>query len=50
MLGNVEEILTGPARSADGSTNVFGALRQSMASLGYESIKELQKAVLTVEA
>ncbi len=50
LLGTLAEILTGPARSADGSTNIFGALRQSMASLGYKSLKELQKAVLTVEA
>lgn len=46
--GTLSEILTGPACDADGTTNLFGALRQCMASLGYESVKELQKAELMV--
>ncbi|NNE97015.1 MAG: GuaB3 family IMP dehydrogenase-related protein [Acidimicrobiales bacterium] len=46
--GSLEQILFGPAMSADGSTNLMGALRQSMASLGYESVKELQKAEMMV--
>ena len=42
--GSVEEILTGPARENDGSLNLMGALRMSMATTGYQNIKEFQKA------
>ncbi len=49
-VGTMEQVLTGPATTADGATNVFGALRQSMASLGYESVKELQSAELSVRS
>jgi IMP dehydrogenase len=47
-LGSLDQILFGPASSAEGNTNLMGALRQSMASLGFESIKELQKADMMV--
>ncbi len=47
--GSLEEILTGPATVADGKLNLFGALRRSMASLGYSTIKELQKAEVMVK-
>ncbi len=48
--GTLQEVLSGPAESSDGTTNLFGALRQSMASLGYESVKELQKAEMMVRS
>jgi len=38
------EILTGPAHENDGTLNLFGALRTSMATTGYETLKEFQKA------
>lgn len=41
-------VLGGPAVDATGRTNIVGALRQSMATLGYESVKDLQKADLLV--
>lgn len=47
-LGSLEEIVLGPTSLSDGQANLFGALRQSMAMLGYESVKELQKAELMV--
>lgn len=47
-VGSIEQILNGPAADGSGATNIFGALRQSMATLGFESIKELQKAELIV--
>jgi len=47
-VGTLAEILTGPAHSADGRTNLAGALRRSMASCGYPTLKELQKAELTI--
>jgi IMP dehydrogenase len=42
------EILTGPARDNDGTLNLFGALRTSMATTGYETLKEFQKAEVMV--
>jgi IMP dehydrogenase len=47
-VGSLAEILNGPATGADGRVNLCGALRQAMATLGYESVKELQKAELVV--
>ena len=46
--GPLEQILNGPALNGHGSTNIVGALRQSMATLGFERLKELQKAELMV--
>ncbi|MDQ3862790.1 MAG: GuaB3 family IMP dehydrogenase-related protein [Actinomycetota bacterium] len=42
--GTMEEILVGPARENDGTLNLMGALRTSMATTGYQNIKEFQKA------
>jgi IMP dehydrogenase len=42
--GSLEEILAGPARENDGTLNLMGALRTSMATTGYQNIKEFQKA------
>jgi IMP dehydrogenase len=42
--GTLEEILVGPARENDGTLNLMGALRTSMATTGYQNIKEFQKA------
>jgi IMP dehydrogenase len=47
-LGSIREILTGPAHENDGRLNLFGALRTSMATCGYESVKEFQKAEVMV--
>ena len=46
--GSIEEILTGPAHENDGTMNLFGALRTSMATTGYETVKEFQKAEVMV--
>ncbi len=40
--GPLERILFGPARVTDGSENLVGALRQSMAALGARTIREMQ--------
>ncbi len=45
---SLEEILIGPAHENDGSLNLFGALRTSMATTGYETVKEFQKAEVMV--
>ena len=41
-VGPLERILFGPARVTDGSENLVGALRQSMAALGARTIREMQ--------
>jgi IMP dehydrogenase len=46
--GTLKEILVGPAHENDGRLNLFGALRTSMATCGYESVKEFQKAEVMV--
>jgi IMP dehydrogenase len=48
IRGTLEEILLGPAHENDGRLNLFGALRTSMATCGYESVKEFQKAEVMV--
>ena len=42
------EILVGPAHENDGTLNLFGGLRTSMATTGHETIKEFQKAEVMV--
>jgi IMP dehydrogenase len=46
--GTLKEIVVGPAHDNDGRLNLFGALRTSMATCGYETVKEFQKAEVMV--
>jgi IMP dehydrogenase len=46
--GTIEEILLGPAHENDGTLNLFGALRTSMATCGYDTIQNFQKAEVMV--
>ena len=46
--GTLREILLGPASENDGRMNLFGGLRTSMATCGYETLKEFQKAEVMV--
>ena len=48
ITGALKEILVGPAHENDGTLNLMGALRMSMATTGYENIKEFQKAEIMV--
>ena len=48
IRGTLQEILVGPAHENDGRLNLFGALRTSMATCGYETVKEFQKAEVMV--
>jgi IMP dehydrogenase len=48
QVASLEEILTGPAHENDGTFNLFGALATSMATTGYATIREFQKAELVV--
>src|SRR3954467_14761025 len=46
--GSLEQILLGPARTADGTTNLIGALERSMATTGYSDLKEFQRVEVVV--
>jgi IMP dehydrogenase len=48
IRGSMKEILIGPAHENDGRLNLFGALRTSMATCGYETVKEFQKAEVDI--
>lgn len=47
-MASLEEILVGPAHENDGTLNLFGALKTSMATCGYENIQAFQKAEVMV--
>ncbi|WP_194948614.1 GuaB3 family IMP dehydrogenase-related protein [Actinomyces trachealis] len=42
-VGTMAEILTGPSDRADGTLNLMGALRRTLATTGYSDVKELQR-------
>jgi IMP dehydrogenase len=46
--GTLDEILNGPAHENDGTFNLIGALRTSMATCGYEDIRDFQRAEVMV--
>lgn len=48
QVGPLEEILYGPAPVADGTANLIGALRKSMATTGYSDLKEFQRVEVVV--
>jgi len=48
-VGTLEEILFGPSRVADGTMNLIGALRRSLATTGYTELKEFQRVEVVVE-
>jgi len=48
VRGSLKEILLGPAHENDGRLNLFGALRTSMSTCGYQTVKEFQKAEVMV--
>ncbi|NBX23546.1 MAG: GuaB3 family IMP dehydrogenase-related protein, partial [Microbacteriaceae bacterium] len=46
--GTLEEILLGPSHRPDGTANLVGALRRSMATTGYSDVKEFQRVDVVV--
>src|SRR5215210_8354099 len=48
--GTLEEVLFGPSYAADGTLNLIGALRRSMAMTGYTELKEFQRVEVVVTA
>jgi IMP dehydrogenase len=47
-VGSLREVLLGPGRTADGRTNMMGALRRAMATTGYTDLKEFQRVEVVV--
>src|ERR1700722_8283413 len=47
-IGTLEQILHGPSTVADGSMNLMGALRRTMATSGYSDLKEFQRVEVAV--
>jgi len=48
IKGSLQDILLGPAHQNDGTLNLLGGLRTSMATCGYENLKSFQKAEVMV--
>jgi len=48
IAGSMKQILLGPAKRDDGTMNLFGALRLSMATCGARTISEMQKVEIVV--
>lgn len=48
-VGTLEEILFGPSVVADGTMNLVGALKRSMATTGYTDVKEFQRIEVVVQ-
>jgi IMP dehydrogenase len=46
--GTLEQVLLGPAETPDGRTNLFGALKRTMAKTGYRDLKEFQRVDLVL--
>ena len=46
--GTLAQVLNGPAETADGRTNLFGALARTMAKTGYRDLKEFQRVDLVI--
>ena len=48
QLGTLAEVLHGPALSSDGTTNMMGGLRTSLAKCGYTDVKDFQRAAVAI--
>ena len=49
QVGTIEEVLFGPSTVSDGTMNLCGALRRSMATCGYLDLKEFQRVEVIVD-
>lgn len=47
-VGTLKEILYGPADTANGTLNLIGALKRTMATTGFSDVKELQRVETVV--
>ena len=48
-VGTLEQILSGPSPVSDGTMNLVGALKRSMATTGYTELKEFQRVEVVVQ-
>ncbi len=48
-VGTLDQILHGPSFVSDGTMNLVGALKRSMATTGYTELKEFQRVEVVVE-
>jgi IMP dehydrogenase len=48
-VGTLDQILHGPSLVADGTMNLIGALKRSLATTGYTDLKEFQRVELVVQ-
>ena len=48
-VGSLQSVLFGPSTVADGTMNLIGALRRSMATTGYTDLKQFQRVPVVVE-
>ncbi|MDS1269984.1 GuaB3 family IMP dehydrogenase-related protein [Lipingzhangella sp. LS1_29] len=47
-IGTLSEIMHGPSSTSDGTMNLMGALRRTMATSGYSDLKEFQRVEVVV--
>lgn len=47
-VGTMRQVLFGPADNAEGTLNLMGALRRTMATTGYTDVKELQRVGVVI--
>lgn len=47
-VGTLAEVVVGPGRIPDGTMNLVGALRRTLASTGYSDVKEFQRIELVI--
>jgi IMP dehydrogenase len=48
QVAPLKELLFGPASVSDGTSNIVGALKRSMATTGYSDLKEFQRVEVVV--
>ncbi|MGI8888226.1 MAG: GuaB3 family IMP dehydrogenase-related protein [Nocardioidaceae bacterium] len=48
-IGSLEQVLHGPSLVSDGTMNLVGALKRSMATTGYTELKEFQRVEVVVQ-
>lgn len=47
-VGSLQEVLLGPSTVADGTMNLVGALRRTLATTGYTEVKEFQRVEIVL--
>ncbi|QVQ55042.1 GuaB3 family IMP dehydrogenase-related protein [Spiractinospora alimapuensis] len=47
-VGSLRQVMNGPASTSDGTMNLMGALRRTMATAGYSDLKEFQRVEVVV--